>query len=852
MTSEQTLIEPEMTEDYFTFEQEPNVKVFHEAGYLTNIIGKRTDGSIVEVRDITSSGYVKNPRPIPIEVGNKIVTRIGNFKIKGNYAKNEPIERFKSVVDAISKISGESGEWGQPYGELGDNIWLKKGFPNYVNIVKFLDVADAVGFYDLQTKKRKKRIDKGKDPKRKKQAAEFDEFLKIPAVERWRGRFWNEKTQDFDKGSPRFKDTAEHKAKTLRKALILLDMTTDEFLDGTKNDEIGRKILERLKIESIEELQNPENVALKIDALTMRLNEKTFQAVGIEKQQFPNPVSLWWWAGSPYIPTETDLLDPKGEIEKNTNQVKLIRVTFSKQRDARFDPSKGGVKKELTKYMRHFAESNGITGTWTEEWSQKTPIAKHGTLDMDVQYLKDFEDCLKNKDAPFDDKGEFTIYEEELRRLRNSAKASRKTDMPFPETVFNLKTKTRQPQSPKYLGKVIRYQKGDYIPKILANGFVVDPAVEKIVDGVMTLDDKEYYNIKKMTTNTTDWDYAYMYYKGAMELGWRAEEAFTAGCNKIKEDDQSSGVYEMVSMGEILFMLQIMTRKTAETAGGLFQGGSIQNPETQKMIKEKRDYVEKYMDVTKYTYDQAKAKGVIQSYTSYEIDEAKIAPNPDYNPKQKGSKKWLGLPEDYGKEVPVKIHALVGADNYFTEIATMEFPTTANFEKIKRDRWKENNWTIPQVVKRDGNRDKMKAIMRHCFEKVLPDAMYKDYFKFHSLHALRHLFAQFWLKATQNAKGVRDFASVMKMGHWGGIDVLMNFYGQTSNLEIAHMKNEVGELYATHIEKLVEAEKKRKEKEEKEKAAAKALDRVDPPTMASQDGDQLESGSTNTSDEVIV
>ena len=110
-----------------------------------------------------------------------------------------------------------------------------------------------------------------------------------------------------------------------------------------------------------------------------------------------------------------------------------------------------------------------------------------------------------------------------------------------------------------------------------------------------------------------------MYYKGAMELGWRAEEAFTAGCNKIKEDDQSSGVYEMVSMGEILFMLQIMTRKTAGRAGGLFQGGSIQNPETQEMIKKKRDYVEKYMDKSKYTYDEAKKHGVIQSYTSYEL-----------------------------------------------------------------------------------------------------------------------------------------------------------------------------------------------------------------------------------------
>ena len=342
MATEQTLIE---SEDSFTFEQEPNVQVFHDGKYLTDVIGRRTDGTKVEVRGIYSSRHQKEQKKIPIEVQDKIVARIGNFKIKGNYAKNEPIERFKSVVDAISKISGESGVWGQPYGGRGDNVWAKEHFPNYNNMVKFLDVADAVGFYDLKTKKRKKRFDKGKDPKRKKQEAEFEEFLKHPAVEKWRGRYYNEKTGDYDDAPHRFKDTAEHKARTLRKALILLDMTPDEFLQGSKNDEIGQKILERLNISSIEELQQPENVAKKIDALTYRLNADTFHPVGIQKEKFGKPLSLWWWAGAPYIPTETDIADPKGEIDPKTGQVKLVRVTFAKQRDARFDPSKYGVKK---------------------------------------------------------------------------------------------------------------------------------------------------------------------------------------------------------------------------------------------------------------------------------------------------------------------------------------------------------------------------------------------------------------------------------------------------------------------------------------------------------------------------
>jgi len=65
--------------------------------------------------------------------------------------------------------------------------------------------------------------------------------------------------------------------------------------------------------------------------------------------------------------------------------------------------------------------------------------------------------------------------------------------------------------------------------------------------------------------------------------------------------------------------------------------------------------------------------------------------------------------------------------------------------------------------------------------------LYKKYFRLHSLHALRHLFAQYWLKATQGAdeSGTKDFSFVMEQGHWGGVDVLMNFYGKSSKTSLA-------------------------------------------------------------------
>jgi len=72
----------------------------------------------------------------------------------------------------------------------------------------------------------------------------------------------------------------------------------------------------------------------------------------------------------------------------------------------------------------------------------------------------------------------------------------------------------------------------------------------------------------------------------------------------------------------------------------------------------------------------------------------------------------------------------------------------------------------------------LRAIMRQCYEKAFGKKIYDNYFKTNSLHALRHLFAQYWLKATD-----KDFSLVQDVGHWGGIDVLKQFYGQSSKSE---------------------------------------------------------------------
>ncbi len=800
---------------FFSFDQEPHVNFHYEIDsnnnyYLTNVEGQKQNGDFVEIDEIKNSWSKER---IPMKVSKTAITE----KLKKKFGftniplESQVVDRFKYVVEAIVKMTTGSGHWGDAFD--GTTSWQNRGLSSYNVIVKFLDVADASGFYDKSKRTRTKYVSKDiKDKKKKKQQTDLQEFMKLDTVVEWRGRKWDEAKQEFvASGDPKFKDPQEHKAKTLWRALILLDMTPDQFLAGTVTGE---------------DLNN----AQKIKSLTTRLQEKTFQAVGIEKQAFPNKISLFDYAYMTDVPTEADI--PDIEEKMVDGKIKLHRVQFGQQRDARFDPSKNGVMKQLTLVMRHFAESNGVTGAWTRLWSQKTPTAQHGKLTMDAHYLRDFEECLKNADVSFDADGNWTTYEHELRKQYNDRKTKGKRTIQFPN-------KDSTPE--KYRGKKIEYKKGDFVPYIQVNGNVIDPAKKVTIDGNVETQKTPYYNVKKIVTNKKDWQYAYFYYKGAMELGWRAEEAFTSGANRSTKEKET-GVAEITSqeIQEVdgkdalvdvkTLTLRIMTRKTAHVGEG-HHGGTIVDPETQQMIRDKMALVEKYMERKDegtggfvYSAEEAKANGIVQQYVSREVDERLL-------PK---------TPADYGTLIDNKIHALIGEDGYFTEVGTMDLPSDAKFESPKRKLWQQKKWQIPQVVKVDSNRDKMKAIMRHCYKKVLPTGMYDDYFKFHTLHSLRHLFAQYFLKATEYDTGTKDFAMVMELGHWGGIDVLMNFYGKSDDSALARKKAKVKMGWDDMIDK----ERKVKEQQERDAKLTKELANVNPDTLESEDGAQVEGGET--------
>mgnify|MGYP006409031221 FL=1 len=344
-----------------------------------------------------------------------------------------------------------------------------------------------------------------------------------------------------------------------------------------------------------------------------------------------------------------------------------------------------------------------------------------------------------------------------------------------------------------------------------------------------------------------------MYYRVAMDLGWRAEEGFTAGANKSL-DENMTGTKEDVTPktvsnpeGQKFVLLRIMTRKTAHVGAG-HHGGSIITPETMDLIRKKREMVDEYGDPNKHTAAEALEKGVIQSYISTAVDPETINFTKDG--------KVTGLPATYNKSVPNKIHALVGADGYFTEVDTMDLPSNPLMTKELKALYREHNLQIPAVKGIEKNRIKLHAIMRHCYAEVFlgnggeKKDMYDNYFKKHSLHALRHLFAQYWLKASARKNGgVRDYALVMQMGHWKGIDVLMNYYGKVST---ALMTRRAMDLKADY-EQLTDAETIQKKQEEEDKPLEATLDNVNEDNFAETASDETddagEPAANNTEEE---
>ena len=153
--------------------------------------------------------------------------------------------------------------------------------------------------------------------------------------------------------------------------------------------------------------------------------------------------------------------------------------------------------------------------------------------------------------------------------------------------------------------------------------------------------------------------------------------------------------------------------------------------------------------------------------------------------------KKYGIIKEHNDE-PYLQHSLIGADGRYTELGTLDLPASV-FEEKEKERG---------TVKPTGKRAKVRAMLRHCYHEA---GLKDDYWYKHSLHSVRHVFAQYWLSLSDY-----NYGFVADIGHWQTESIVKTVYGKkTDTATLAQMTKYAGE---DPIEKL------RKQEQESAKA----------------------------------
>ena len=161
------------------------------------------------------------------------------------------------------------------------------------------------------------------------------------------------------------------------------------------------------------------------------------------------------------------------------------------------------------------------------------------------------------------------------------------------------------------------------------------------------------------------------------------------------------------------------------------------------------------------------------------------------------------LKEKYGvvksfNDRPYEENSLIGVSGRYTTLGTMDKPATLT----KLDREMGDLVTVKAVT---GNRDKLMAIFRNCYHEA---GCEDDYWYNHTLHSLRHVFAQYWLDLSDF-----NYSFVAELGHWKTERMVKDVYGKPlSSRVIQRMRD-----YATIDGKLDPMAKLRKRAEEEAK-----------------------------------
>ena len=256
-----------------------------------------------------------------------------------------------------------------------------------------------------------------------------------------------------------------------------------------------------------------------------------------------------------------------------------------------------------------------------------------------------------------------------------------------------------------------------------------------------TGDKKVEEEVEEFAVDESYWKDCYFYFLLSLELGFRAEEAFTIIAREVEEESDNSGLIFFDALGNQVdfaeydiknnMQVQIYTRKSERPniagQGTRIHAGDIQSPECKQLV------IDRLKEV----------KAGMQSK----------------NPEKFGIRKEL----DGAEYVE---HSLIGKDGRYTKEGTLNLPA----DLYQTDKEILTGGKKGTVVGINGNRDKMRGMLKHCFYFV---RLRKEYWYERSLHALRHVFAQYWLILSDY-----NYGFVAIIGHWKTESIVREVYGK--------------------------------------------------------------------------
>ena len=662
-----------------------------------------------------------------------------------NFRTLSPEDKFKTVIQAMADIKSGTGVqsgsspadpldalamadklnespeiYNKKTGQMEKNEKYPEGLGSRTLLepyVKLAILTKLVG--DVEGDKSSRR-EAEKTPLQK----EKKQFEQHPSVKNW-----------LDDTSQK---TKGHNISTMLKVLKIIDMSPEMFLKGESykkewvDDGTGKKEFLWIHDPTGKKAETHKDWKKYVEKMVGFTN-KNFKTWVDSDGKTWNLIE-WAYAPSP-------------NVIAGNNQFTKMGDVISSERSGGYEGG-GGVEKKMKEAIKHYMGSNidkfqVKKYPSTDDWFHiGAPVLHYGTLHMDAKNIRKMETCLQEPELKFTEIFRNTLHppaEKWLRQVR----------------------KTRPDFARKKRTVALKYQKVGDINKNFERQ-------NKKYQEAIRLAGKPF--TKDWETSKEDWDNAYHYFMYAVEIGWRANEAFTCGTSweidKIDGLKTSAIFYKGNSM-----WIKFLIRKTwhLRKEDRMTSSVIVLDKNIQKLVEERIDQVKNGIESKLNTQQtQAELYKKYKIYTWYQEDKMEE----DASGKKKFVKVWKNN----------SVHSLIGADGYYIKVGTMEKQAQDDMTDKELTELRERGQQKDKMVINEKNQKILRAIMRNCYAKSFPEEhKMEKYWTSNSLHSLRHVFAQAWLT---RSKG--DFSWVAERGHWGGIAILEQAYGKPNpDLQLA-------------------------------------------------------------------